>query len=105
MSLRHACALSSVNIYRRNETVEMRTCQHCGKEFWGRPNRRYCSIACAYKAYVKRFLARGKKPAIFAARECPICGRTFTPKVINQKTCGKPECHAEWMRRRYRRDK
>jgi hypothetical protein len=34
----------------------------------------------------------------------PICGRRFTTTDLRRRTCGRPECAAEWRRRRLQLD-
>ena len=62
------------------------TCEGCGREFWGSPDRhqRYCSISCQVSHQ------KLKKTLI-----CQVCGREFefTGRTI-QKRC--PECKAEF---------
>ncbi len=32
-------------------------------------------------------------------KKCVVCGDDFQAKRVDQKTCGKPECRAEWHRK------
>ena len=41
----------------------------------------------------------------YGPRECAICGKTFIPRAITQKTCGAPECVRKWKNRRDRTNK
>ena len=34
----------------------------------------------------------------YEERYCSVCGMAFTPRRINQLTCGSEECKAEWTR-------
>lgn len=56
------------------------TCQYCGGSFRGQKGRKYCSQDCYRKGRT-----------VLKPRQCPICGRTFKPRLASTKTCGK-EC-------------
>lgn len=48
------------------------------------------------KEYYKKYSQKFKK--IFDSKICSICGNTFTPIKINQKTCLNEECRKQYRK-------
>jgi 5-methylcytosine-specific restriction endonuclease McrA len=78
----------------------VRSCQHCGTSFTYVPKRgpvpKWCSPACANRAYRRR-----RNPSNFGPQPCAFCGTTFerSPTAKRQRVCS-----AECRRKLYCRD-
>lgn len=81
----------------RAAKVYANTCDLCGRAYETKsPIRRYCSNACRVK---RGAIARGAVGIATVTRVCTVCGEGFSPRTMNQLTCGS-EC-----RRRHEQDR
>jgi len=65
------------------------TCPHCGKEFTGHFNSKFCCIRCKQKSY-----CTGPRPN--EEKVCPNCSTTFDAH-FNAKYCSR-KCELDWNR-------
>ncbi len=70
-------------------------CPVCERSFEGRGAKKYCSPKCYRKARLLREYPKTEK-------ECPICGKPFTPVKKNDQRYCSPKCrsHADYEKRK-----
>ena len=90
---------------RKSPTPSLRTCQHCGSEFPGNTNGRYCTPVCKRQANyqsgkVKAFI----ESRLVDPRQCHLCSTEFLPSKNTQIYCTS-KCSSHAATRRYRANK